>query len=344
MMSRLIAILTALLLATAARAEPSPEETRLREVVKRTAPVDQDFLATARYAGQYRLSQLVDFSNRDGRLIASFHLPPTLVKQMDGPAPVLIGVEGSPHAWAVYRRQAGTLDDKLSLVTLACYAPDLTWPFNRFTLSSDGTGVMVAAAQTFGQLAYRPTVSLNQGERQIHLAWRTEEDKFAAKKIGLVDASHLPTRVPNLYERYLVPAFRQLGPGLAASDVYRVFDRIPADPKVARAILPLVARLAVASDDERDAALASLRAMGRPAILATLRLDPESLSPEQRERLAAFQAADGWYRVPDVEAARRDVAFLVACLTDEDPAVRSAAEAAIAAMRAAQGIRGGGFK
>ncbi|HSI32343.1 MAG TPA: hypothetical protein VK986_02030 [Tepidisphaeraceae bacterium] len=340
-MPRALVILAVVLLATAACAEPSAEESRLREVLKRTAPVDQDFLATAKYAGQYRLSQLVNFSNRDGRLLAAFHLPAGLVKQMDGTAPVLIRVEGSPHAWAVYRRQAGTLDDKLSLVTLACYAPDLTWPFNRFTLSSDGTGVMVSAAQTFGQLAYRPSVSLNQGERQIHLAWRTEEDKFVAKKMALIDASQLPTRVPNLYDRYLVPAFRQLGPGLAASDVYRVFDQIPADPKVARAIVPLVGRLAVASGDERDAALAALRAMGRPAILATLRLDAATLSPEQRERLAGFQAADGWYRVPDLDAARRDMSFLVACLTDEDPAVRSAAEASIAAMRAAQGIGGG---
>jgi len=137
---------------------------------------------------------------------------------------------------------------------------------------------------------------------------------------------------------YLTRVFRQLGPGVAASDVYRVFEQIPADPKVARQVIPLVARLAASDAAERDAALAALRAMGRPAVLATMRIPASELSPEQAERLASFHASDGWCHIPDIEAARHDEHFLTACLQDEDPAVRAAAESSLAALRVTRGL------
>src|SRR5207248_8185046 len=66
-------------------------------------------------------------------------------------------------------------------------------------------------------------------------------------------------------------------------------------------ILPLVAKLDADDAKTRDAATAALKALGRPAVHACLRLDQSNLSPEQRNRLSAFYAAEGWIHVPDVE-------------------------------------------
>ncbi len=315
------------------------EEIRVREVIKRLPTADQEFLANAKYAGHFKKSRLVEYSNQDGRLLAAFRLPDELVKQFNGAEPLLISLEGTPHAWSIHRRKAGTLDEGFSLITLTCYAPDVTWPFNRCAVTCDAAGgLMVSGAQMFGHPLFLPYISLNQGERSVHMVWRIEAEKYVVKKMELIEAGQIANRAPNLFDKYLLPVMRQLGPATPAGDVYRVFDQIPADREVTKKVLPLVAKLDAAEASTRDAALAELRRMGRPAILATLRIEFSALSPEQSSRLSAFRASEGWFHAPDIEAARKDETFLTACLEDEDPAVRSAAEATLAAIRAARGI------
>jgi HEAT repeat len=335
----LLILVFALTLSVSSRAADN-EEPRLRALLDRLPVVEKDYLAKARYAGHYTPSSLVGFYNHQGRLFAAFHLPPQLVKQFTDPAaPLLISLEGSPHLWAIQRRKSGTLDQGLSMITLTCYAPDQTWPFNRYSLSSDGQNLMLAAAQMFGHVAAQQTLSLSQSERTLHLEWRLEADRWQHKRIDLVELNQLPLRAPNLLERYLTPVLRQLGPARAAVDVYSVFDRLPADPKMTQQVLPLVARLDADEAKTRDAATAALKALGRPAVHACLRLDQSNLSPEQKNRLSAFYAAEGWIHVPDVEAARNDPQFIASCLEDEDQEVRTAAANSLAALRAVQPIR-----
>ncbi|MDB5323214.1 MAG: hypothetical protein JWN40_4845 [Phycisphaerales bacterium] len=309
-------------------------ETSMRAQVERLPPVDRDFLVKAKYAGHYSVDRLVAYSNTDGRPIATFHLPAELVRQFDGggSAPLLVSLEGSPHVWSLHRRKGGTLDLGLSLVALTCYAPDETGPFNRFSVASDGHSLMVAAAQMYGHPAVQQRIWMNQGEGQLHIAWRLAAEQWATKNIDINGLMQLALRVPGPIEDYLMPVLQRLGPALPASDVYRVFDRIPADPAITRQILPLIARLDSDDSKVRDAAAASLKALGRPAVHACLRLDEAVLSPEQRNRLSAFYASEGWVHVADVEVARRDPVFLTGCLEDEDPAVRAAASTLLAAL------------
>lgn len=328
--------LLAVLLADAPAAPPgSPAESPFAALLARLPADDRDFLARARYAGKYRPSEIVTYTAREGRYYATFHLPERLARQFHDPDPLLIALEGSPHAWSLHRRRASTIDDALSLVTLTCYAPDVNWPFNRFAVSSDGSvDLLVSAAQMFGPPAFRPTVGLTQGRQLIRLSYRIEPDKYQPRRLEVLEPVHIDTRAAGFTDKYLVPVYRQLGAGRPASDVYRVFDRIPADPAVTRKVLPLVARLDAEDAADREAALRALGAMGRPAVLATLRLDPAALSAEQRSRLGALWAADGWVHHPDLTAAARDPAFLASCLEDEDPQVRAAAETTLAAFRA----------
>jgi hypothetical protein len=342
----LLFLIPILLLLLAPRADAAdPRETAARAQIELLPPVDHDFLAKAKYAGHYARDRLVSYWNDDGRPVAMFHLPAELLRQFDGGAPLIVSLEGSPHVWSLHRRKGATLDPGLSLITLTCYAPDESGPFNRFSVASDGHSVMVAAAQMFGHPAAQQRIYMNQGEGLLHVAWRLEADQWATKSADIAGLSQLSARapgspvVPATMEDYLIPVLRRLGPALPASDVYRVFDRIPADPAMTRQILPLIAKLDSDDAKARDAAVTSLKALGRAAVHACLRLDEAILSPEQRNRLSAFYASEGWLHVPDIEAARRDPEFLSACLEDQDPAVRTAATNLQAALRVAPGAR-----
>ena len=338
-MRTLLALLTAVVVCVPAFAETREEA--LRAAVRRLPPVEQGFVDRAKYVGHYSLSELVTYSNRDGRLAATFHLPERLVRQFADPAPLLVSLEGSPHVWSLHRRKAATLDAGFSMLTLTCYAPDEVWPFNRFAVSSDGgQTVLVSAGQMFGNPAAQQTLTMGQTERSLWMAWRLDADKWVSKRVEAADMKELPTRTPAIIiDRYLLPVLRRLGAARAASDVYRVFDQVSADPAVTKRVMPLLAGLDSDDSAVRDAAAAGLKAMGRPAVLACMRMDQASLSPEQRGRLAGFYAAEGWMRVADVEAARGDEGFLASCTEDEDPAVRAAASNLLAAARTARQLR-----
>jgi hypothetical protein len=311
-----------------------PIEASLRARIDRLPPPEKAFLGNAVYAGQYPLDQLVTFSTRQERLVATFHLPVELERQFRDPAPLLISLQGSDHIWSVHRRKGGTLDKGLSLIVLTCYAPADRGPFNRYTLSSDGHNLMVAAAQMFGHPATQENIALSQGERSLHLLWRLQLDKWSVHSVDLAALSQIPARAPGLLENYLLPVLRRLGPAQPASDVYRVFDQIPADPKVVKKVWPVLEKLDASDARDRDAAFTELQRMGRQAVLACLRLDVTTLSAEQRNRLTALYACEGWAHVPDVDAARSDPVFLSACLDDPDPTVRSTASNLLAALRA----------
>lgn len=325
-------IVLAAALAPLARAADSTEST-LRAALSRLRPVDQEFIIKAPFAGTWPLSRLVTFTNSEGRFLAQFHLPDDLARQFQDPAPLLLALEGSPHPWSLHRRKSGTLDPGLSLVTLTCYEAQETWPFNRFTVASDGSNVIVTGSQLYGQTNFQPYLSFTQAPNSLRLAWRIEADKFVPKKLDLNDASQLATRAPELDKRYLMPILRRLGPARPPSDTYRVFNQIPADPAVTRHVAAIVAELEAPGARQREAAFKKLQALGRPAILATLRIDRALLSAEQVSRLQSLYAADGWVHHPDLDTAKDDEAFLNACLEDEDPQVRSAAANTLAAIQ-----------
>jgi hypothetical protein len=331
-----VILLTLTAIARGVRAAETPRavETSMRAAIARLAPLEKAFLTGAPYAGHYSLDDLVTFSTRQDRLVATFHLPPALERQFRDPAPLLISLEGSHHIWSLHRRKAGTLDPAFSLVTLTCYAPDDKGPFNRYTLGSDGDSVMVSAGQMFGPPATQQSIALSQGEKSLHLLWRLQLDKWSVRSIDLASLSQVPVAAPGLLESYLLPVLRRLGPALPASDVYRVFDQLPADPKVTRQVWPLLTRLDSGDPRDRDAALADLQNVGRRAIHACLHIDPATLSPEQQTRLASLYASEGWMHVADPDTARRDPAYLTSCLEDPDPAVRLAATNLLAALRA----------
>jgi hypothetical protein len=326
------------LTSVAVRAEPAQE--RARELIGRLPPLEQRFFEGAKFAGTFALGDLLRLWNAEGRVYAAFTLPDAVVRQFTDPARLIVGIEGSPHLWTLHRSKAGTLDDGLSMVTLTCYAPDeATATFSRFALSSDGSGVVVAGSQMYAKPGWEQTLTLGQTTRAVTVTWRLQADRFAPKRAQATEFGQLPARLPAAVWDDVRMVLGRLGAARPASDVYRAFDQIPADPAVTKKVRPLLRELEAPAPEAREAAMARIRALGRPGVLACLRREPSLLSPEQASRLRALYATEGWVHVEDPEAARSDPEFLRGCLEDEDPRVRSVARNTLAALAAIRQLR-----
>jgi hypothetical protein len=133
--------------------------------------------------------------------------------------------------------------------------------------------------------------------------------------------------------RHLAPILRKLtGRALlrpGAGDIYRVFPDIPAEPTVTARVLALLPALMSDNPEQRDAATLALHATGPAGALAAMRLDRESLFPEQQNRLSMFMSLQTHMTIEDPAQAAKDPLFLVDCLEDDDPAVRQAAKSAL---------------
>jgi hypothetical protein len=142
---------------------------------------------------------------------------------------------------------------------------------------------------------------------------------------------------PQDYARYLAPALEILSLKslwkLLPGDAYRVFTEIQPPADMRREVARIVLQLATADADLRAELEKRLAALGRPGILAAVRLDRSLLVPEAALRLDSILRAN-LSRTDDPVALRANPFFLVCCLEDEDAEVR---RLALAALRAATG-------
>ena len=133
--------------------------------------------------------------------------------------------------------------------------------------------------------------------------------------------------------RHLAPILHKLtGRSLlrpGAGDVYRVFPEIPADPTVTARIVALLPALMSDNPEQRDAATLALHAAGPDGALAAMRLDRDSLFPEQQNRLSTFLSLQTHMTIDDPAQAAKDPLFLIDCLEDDDESVRQAAKIAL---------------
>lgn len=128
---------------------------------------------------------------------------------------------------------------------------------------------------------------------------------------------------------YVLPVLRLLNGGLnplapAAGDVYRAFPDLPIDETVQQAISALVRDLASREPAVRERASRELGSLGRRGVQAAMKLDTTPLPPEAAERIESFIRQN---TIDDREpsALRADAGFLLDCLHDPDPNVRTAA-------------------
>ncbi len=124
---------------------------------------------------------------------------------------------------------------------------------------------------------------------------------------GIADVE---ARFPKAWTQFGVPVFRRLGAEHLlhrhpAIDVYRMFPQVQPDPRTTQRVDEWVAGLGSAEFSERQASQQALAGMGRPAVLALMRVDPSTLSPEQSERRRKLLSDDDWQPIAEEYAAAR---------------------------------------
>jgi hypothetical protein len=139
----------------------------------------------------------------------------------------------------------------------------------------------------------------------------------------------LRLRNPREVEQFLRPLFTAMAQeAVFAPDplvAFQVFaGRWGPDPDSRSRVEALVPVLGTGSFRDRERATTQLRQMGRPAVLALLRLDRSRLSAEQCLRADSVLRPFMSLPASEVERLRHDRGFLLDCLYGDDAAVRAA--------------------
>jgi hypothetical protein len=276
---------------------------------------------------RFPLSQLFHLTITDGVLSGEL-----LADFPDQIAARRVEVEGSDALWTVRKRQLGAAGNIYIMLSRYDYeAPaDQPWCTNLtinsgnvalYTTQGDNnSGQRVRLTQSKSSLSFT-IAAINQGVQQMQF-------QATAQTMQQLIAEH-----PQEVRQYLVPLIHNLTgrfllhPG--PSDVYRLFDSIPADPAVMTKLDAILGRLESDNYAERNKAGKELASKGPPFVLAALRRDPADLSAEAKNHLEQFIAKNSNATLDNLAAARKDRSLLLDCLEDEDPAVRSAAKTAL---------------
>lgn len=192
---------------------------------------------------------------------------------------------------------------------------------------------VLVRANRGGRMAHETIFRMVQrGEQSVHLS--VAEGK-TGRVISIEGSNLLAVRAkdPRAVREYLIPLFVQMtGEDLllpGAADVYRVFEEVQPEPRIAANVDLLVDELSDPSYENRQRASEELRALGPQAVGAIMRMDLSDLPPEARRRLEAEVDAQTRRDIADPRAMRDDLAFLADCMEFDDPQVRAAAKARI---------------
>jgi dipeptidyl aminopeptidase/acylaminoacyl peptidase len=132
-------------------------------------------------------------------------------------------------------------------------------------------------------------------------------------------------------------------PPVEPTVAWQVFpDAFRPDAKLEQQVMRRVADLDAEEFVRREEAMVVLAALGEDALPLLLRVDPETLSEEQKRRLARLTAGHKRVSADEAAALRRDPAFLLDCLESDHAAVRKAAAARLREV-AGEALRDAGF-
>jgi hypothetical protein len=266
---------------------------------------------------------LVKFSLLDGVLRAEVGLSELPRGQ------VRVRVEDSPATWVVRAQPIGMLNNSfVSVVRLdfdqtgegQVWTTTLTRGEGYLQLTAAGIGFSFSYHQSNGMVMLTAMQMVNGRLKQVM--------RSDAPNLLRLQAEH-----PDEVHRIVLPMLQRFGgervlrPG--AADVYAVFAELPTPSDVQAKVAELLPRLDSQLFPERDAATRELAALGRPGIQALLKVDRSPLTFEQNDRLDALIGSERRRTSDDLAALRADASFLIDCLEDEDPAVRTAAKSAL---------------
>jgi hypothetical protein len=322
--------LLALLLSTACFTSPASAEP-LRE---------ENALLKARFVGEHDLFDLVRYTWTDGWLDVEFLLP----AHWAGPEAVRTGINGSRATWiwkiSAHRDggDARSLSERVVELQYRDAGNENGEGHTRATLYSHDGYLMISGRMRQGG---ENVVVFYRGRTggQAELEAYVQEDCALTRTLLTARGENLERMAaahPEEVERYFAPLLRKisranlLGPG--AADVYSIFPQIRADDGVVSRVEQLLPSLDSPDVGERERATRELSLLGRPAVLAAMRWDKATLSPEQAGRLQQLVESHRRRRAQPAESAHGDLTLLTECLADDDLTVRTAAKETIESL------------
>lgn len=342
------------LLDSVADAEPAPLGPTLPGAGHVLPPWIRRTLDTAAVGGRYRLDDLVSYDARHGRIFVRLTIPSELAsratQERERGGLVRFSVDGDPGIWTLQFAEPRPSRPWMTVIT--CYDTDPNAPFCCFALALR-EGAMSVKGCDFAAPGGRGrnNFSFTQFDSRALLAWQLPPDvapkgwtnshtspDLSKAFVGhetITGITDVESRFPQAWTQYVMPLFCRLGAEHLlhrhpAVDVYRMFPHIQPNSGTARRVEELIAGLGSAAFSERQAAQQALGAMGRAAVLALMRIDPSTLSPEQAERRRKLLSEDDWQPInEEYAAARKDLPLLLDCLDDDDPAVRAKAKQSV---------------
>jgi hypothetical protein len=171
----------------------------------------------------------------------------------------------------------------------------------------------------------------------LNLSLRPQQRWGGGPQVRASSFDELITTYPQEREQYLRPMLHELHQEdllpPANLDSLQVFaNDLPADPQKEKQINDLVAQLDADSSDDRDTATQQLKDMQGDAILALMKLDRSTLSPEQSARVDSICRDFKPLTSDEIQAKKKDVKFLLMALASDEEPIRIAALKALHAV------------
>ncbi|MGE5607636.1 MAG: hypothetical protein ACM359_00130, partial [Bacillota bacterium] len=232
--------------------------------------------------GRFELSKLADFNLEDGCLVVQFTPPEDWAKA----EAVRTEIVGSSAQWT-WRYVPGKSLSNGSVVSERSVqlwyrdtGDDKQDGYVKATLEAKGDRVTLIGTIRRGKevlaVSYRSRPGMEGVELEIYLQ---ENSEMTQQVLDSKGSSLEAIRAEHQLEvdELLAPLLQKLaqknvlGPG--AGDVYRLFDRIPAEVAVVQRLQELLPQLDSESVRERQQATEEMRKLGRPGVLAAMRQD-----------------------------------------------------------------------
>ena len=335
---------------------PDPDESRAfvfqtidpeqqRQQIRQMRLMETRMLGQMKKADKpYRLAELLEFRRGGAGGMPKLKWTRKLMTNQ----PLRVDVKGARGNWLLYRAAEFRQNDPD--VMIGWSDPTRSGDEGPWRVTLNFANEYASVSGMYGEDAGVYLVSLHVSGGRVMLNVQKNMAGMPDVQAQGGSLKELLDQYPGTMRKYVLPMLRDVF-GIYfqppdASLAYAAFPQIAADPAVMRRLADeILPALDADTAAQRDAAAEQLYDLGRPGVLAALRMPRDGLSLEQNGRLNRFLADTGGRggaggaggaggTDADPAASQKDVPFLLACLEFDDPAVRAAAKAALETVTA----------
>lgn len=330
-MRKTIVLIVGLALGQTAWGEARPKS--YAEELQETRRSIQAELSRLPSLGTLPMSEVLQLKVENGDLAIQSQLKPSKapsqvqIKGMSGPASVMVRTVGAAGWASMQFIHKDTQRPGMGLVVTTVMST-----VGNIQVSQDSEREdQLTQVQLIQDLRLRqsaPELSENTVRLYIHRTNQETGAKLVELQLSASSFDELVRQHPKEVGEFLRPVFRDLqqeATVFAMEDdvAWQVLSpRAKLDPAVEQQVQGLVKQLGAEKAADREAAAEGLRKLGRPGILALMKVERGNLSAEQNAQIDVLLEPYRRLSKSEAEAMLNNVDFLLNTLASEDPALR----------------------